>query len=101
MIVFWLRPLSADEARLGFPSCHDICVLHRSLVLIGQVQRFNFLQIGRQRNLIYAVFMVFVALLYLSLVRRASLWLEPYLPRKRPQRCSCFCPSCSLSHCSG
>jgi signal transduction histidine kinase len=48
--------------------------------LIGQVQRFNFLQIGRQRNLIYAVFLVFVALLYLSFVRRAGQWLEPYLP---------------------
>ena len=48
--------------------------------LIGQVQRFNFLQIGRQRNLTYAVFMVFVALLYLSFVRRAGQWLDPYLP---------------------
>ena len=28
------------------------------VTLIRQVQRFNFLQIGRQRNLIYAVFMV-------------------------------------------
>jgi len=36
------------------------------------VKRFNFLQIGRQRNLIYAVFLVFLALLYLSFVRRAG-----------------------------
>jgi signal transduction histidine kinase len=49
-------------------------------LLISNVQRFNFLQIGRQRNLIYAVFGTFLALLYLSFVRRASLWLEPYLP---------------------
>jgi len=49
-------------------------------LLISNVQRFNFLQIGRQRNLIYAVFGIFLALLYLSFVRRASLWLEPYLP---------------------
>jgi signal transduction histidine kinase len=49
-------------------------------LLISNVQRFNFLQIGRQRNLIYAVFGTFIALLYLSFVRRASLWLEPYLP---------------------
>jgi signal transduction histidine kinase len=48
--------------------------------LLMGVGEFNFLQIGRQRNLIYAVFGVFVALLYLSLVRRAGLWLEPYLP---------------------
>jgi len=49
-------------------------------VLIGNVQRFNFLQIGRQQNLIYAVFAVFLALLYLSFVRRAGEWFEPYLP---------------------
>lgn len=48
--------------------------------LLMGVGEFNLLQIGRQRNLIYAVFAVFLALLYLSLVRRASLWLEPYLP---------------------
>jgi signal transduction histidine kinase len=48
--------------------------------LIRDVQKYNFLQIGRQRNLIYAVFTVFVALLYLSFVRRAGQWLEPYLP---------------------
>jgi len=49
-------------------------------LLIGNVQRFNFLQIGRQRNLIYAVFGTFLALLYLSFVRRASQWLEPFVP---------------------
>src|SRR5208282_3700103 len=48
--------------------------------LIRNVQRFNFLQIGRQRNLIYAVSATFLALLYLSLVRRVSGWLEPVLP---------------------
>jgi signal transduction histidine kinase len=48
--------------------------------MLRGVQRFNFLQIGRQRNLIYAVFGIFLALLYLSFVRRASQWLEPYLP---------------------
>lgn len=48
--------------------------------LIYYVQRFNFLQIGRQQNLLYAVSVTFFALLYLSLVRRISLWLEPILP---------------------
>jgi signal transduction histidine kinase len=48
--------------------------------LIRNVQQFNFLQIGRQRNLIYAVFATFLGLLYLSLVRRISQWMEPYLP---------------------
>lgn len=60
--------------------------------LIGQVQRFNFLQIGRQRNLIYAVFLVFVALLYLSFVRRAGQWLEPYLPPEASAALLLFLP---------
>jgi signal transduction histidine kinase len=48
--------------------------------LIFLVQRHNFLQIGRQKNLVYAVSATFLALLYLSLVRRVSGWLEPVLP---------------------
>jgi len=60
--------------------------------LIGQVQRFNFLQIGRQRNLTYAVFMVFVALLYLSFVRRAGQWLDPYLPPEASAALLLFLP---------
>src|ERR1700676_1843648 len=51
-----------------------------SAVLIYLVQRFNFLQIGRQKNLVYAVSATFLALLYLSLVRRVGMWLEPVLP---------------------
>jgi signal transduction histidine kinase len=62
------------------------------VALIGQVQRFNFLQIGRQRNLIYAVFLVFVALLYLSFVRRAGQWLEPYLPPEASAALLLFLP---------
>jgi signal transduction histidine kinase len=51
-----------------------------SAILIYLVQRFNFLQIGRQKNLVYAVSATFLALLYLSLVRRVGVWLEPMLP---------------------
>ena len=49
-------------------------------VLIDLVYRRNFLQIGRQKNLLYAVSATFLALLYLSLVRRVGIWLEPLLP---------------------
>ena len=49
-------------------------------VLIDRVYRRNFLQIGRQKNLLYAVSATFLALLYLGLVRRVGLWLEPLLP---------------------
>ena len=48
--------------------------------LIDLVYRRNFLQIGRQKNLLYAVSATFLASLYLSLVRRVGTWLEPLLP---------------------
>jgi signal transduction histidine kinase len=62
------------------------------VVLILDVKRFNFLQIARQRNLIYAVFTVFLALLYLSFVRRAGQWLEPYLPPEATAALLLFLP---------
>jgi signal transduction histidine kinase len=49
-------------------------------MLIHLVQRNNFLQIGRQKNLLYAVSATFLALLYLALVRRVSTWLAPEIP---------------------
>ncbi|HEV2196423.1 MAG TPA: hypothetical protein VGR55_12640, partial [Candidatus Acidoferrum sp.] len=42
--------------------------------------RYNFLQIGMQRNLVYAVSAAFLAMMYLALVRRMSGWLEPVVP---------------------
>src|SRR6266581_3093712 len=48
--------------------------------LIYLLLRHNFLQICRQKNLLYAVSATFLALLYLSLVRRVGTWLEPLLP---------------------
>ncbi|HVS89047.1 MAG TPA: ATP-binding protein [Candidatus Acidoferrum sp.] len=51
-----------------------------SALLIYLELRYKFLQIGRQTNLVYAVTATFLALLYLSLVRRVSVWLEPVLP---------------------
>jgi len=44
------------------------------------VYRHDFLNIGRQRNLVYAVSATFLALLYLALVRRVSTWLAPSIP---------------------
>jgi signal transduction histidine kinase len=61
-------------------------------VLVLDAKKFNFLQIGRQRNLIYAVFTVFLALLYLSFVRRAGQWLEPYLPPEATAALLLFLP---------
>jgi len=62
------------------------------VALIRNVQRFNFLQIGRQRNLIYAVFATFLALLYLSFARRISQWMEPYLPPEATAAILLFAP---------
>lgn len=50
------------------------------VVMFWMVLKFNFLNIGRQKNLVYAISVTFLALLYLSLVRRASTWFEPVLP---------------------
>jgi signal transduction histidine kinase len=44
------------------------------------ILRHNFLEIGLQRNLVYAVTTTFVALMYLALVWRLSRWFEPILP---------------------
>jgi signal transduction histidine kinase len=60
--------------------------------LLRKVQKFNFLQIGRQSNLIYAVVLAFVALLYLSLVRRVSLWFEPAFPPEATAAVLLFLP---------
>ena len=60
--------------------------------LLRDVQKHNFLQLGRQRNLSYAVLTVFLGLLYLSFVHRASLWLEPYLPPEASASLLLFLP---------
>jgi signal transduction histidine kinase len=44
------------------------------------IVRFNILEIGAQRNLVYSVSAAFLALLYLGAVRRVSGLLEPVLP---------------------
>ncbi|HKW88548.1 MAG TPA: ATP-binding protein [Candidatus Acidoferrales bacterium] len=75
---------------LGLPlDPHGFSIAVRILLFLGLapgailgyfVVRRNFLQIGMQRNLIYAVSAAFLALLYLALVRRLSGWFEAVLP---------------------
>ncbi len=72
-------PLPANLAS-GVSAALAWLAIPPSAILIYLVQRFNFLQIGRQKNLVYAVSATFLALLYLSMVRRVSVWLEPVLP---------------------
>jgi signal transduction histidine kinase len=49
-------------------------------LLIYYALKHNFLDYGAQRNLVYALSATFLALLYLALVRRVSVWLEAVLP---------------------
>jgi two-component system, NtrC family, sensor histidine kinase HydH len=72
-------PLS-ENFSAGISTALALLAIIPSAILIYLVQRFNFLQIGRQKNLVYAISATFLALLYLSLVRRVSVWLEPVLP---------------------
>jgi two-component system, NtrC family, sensor histidine kinase HydH len=72
-------PVSQNTAA-GFSIALAMLSVFPFAVLIYLVQRFNFLQIGRQKNLMYAVSATFLALLYLSLVRRLSVWMEPIVP---------------------
>ncbi|HLZ50139.1 MAG TPA: ATP-binding protein [Candidatus Acidoferrum sp.] len=72
-------PLSANRSAVLSTALAWLAI-PPSAILIYLVQRYNFLQIGRQKNLVYAVSATFLALLYLSLVRRLSVWLEPVLP---------------------
>src|SRR5467141_1671868 len=72
-------PLPRDLAD-GVSTLLALLAIVPSAVLIYLVQQFNFLQIGRQKNLMYAVSVTFLALLYLALVRRVSTWLAPEIP---------------------
>lgn len=92
LLVFWGQHAYGRNWADGLDSVVLSLALIPFAVLILNVRRFNFLQIGRQRNLIYAVFGVFLALLYLSFVRRAGQWLEPYLPPEATAALLLFLP---------
>lgn len=49
-------------------------------ILVYAVVRYKILGIGSQKNLVYSVSIAFLAVLYLSVVRRVSGWLEPMFP---------------------
>jgi signal transduction histidine kinase len=92
VLAFWEQRKFGFGAASGLEALTLFFALLPFAALIAEVKRFNFLQIGRQRNLIYAVFVVFVALLYLSFVRRASLWWEAYLPPEATAALLLFLP---------
>jgi signal transduction histidine kinase len=49
-------------------------------VLVYAIVRYRALGIGSQKNLVYSVSIAFLAVLYLSVVRRVGGWAEPYFP---------------------
>jgi len=49
-------------------------------VVVYAIVRYQALGIGSQKNLLYSVSIAFLAVLYLSVVRRVSGWAEPYFP---------------------
>ncbi len=57
-----------------------VLALLPSALLGYSILRYKALQLGGQRSLIYAVSAAFLALLYLSVVRRVGTWLEHVLP---------------------
>ena len=93
LLSLWLQErFKPDLMALIAPLLLVVIIAGPFLKVIEQVNRFDFLAIGRQRNLIYAVFLTFIAVLYLSLVRRVSLWLEPYLPPEATAALLLFLP---------
>jgi len=72
-----LAPFHLEARRAGeFATAFSLLSILPFSVLIFLVYRHNFLQIGRQKNLLYAISATFLGLLYLSLVRRLSIRLE-------------------------
>ena len=83
----------AAAIRLAYRKDRYTCLLYTSnttalimlsflpgvLLLYYAVGR-NFLDYGAQRNLVYALPVTLLALLYLALVRRVGTWLEPVIP---------------------
>ncbi|HKW62128.1 MAG TPA: ATP-binding protein [Candidatus Acidoferrum sp.] len=91
-VIVHLRGVGSEESVTSYSVIVTLFAVGPLIGLIRNVQRSNFLQIGRQRNLIYAVFATFLALLYLGFIRRASQWMEPYLPPEATAAILLFLP---------
>jgi signal transduction histidine kinase len=92
ILILRFGDVAPSDSRVAYVAVVSLLAMFPLVALVRNVQKFNFLQIGRQRNLIYAVFATFLALLYLSLVRRVSLWMEPYVPPEASAALLLFLP---------
>jgi signal transduction histidine kinase len=81
VLVIHFLPTQLDQSvREALGTVLALLPLVALTVLIYLVQRHNFLNIGKQKNLLYAVSSTFLALLYLALVRRISETLAAVIP---------------------
>jgi signal transduction histidine kinase len=81
-VIFILRQAMAPSSAWtdGIQTAASFIGVFPGAVLIYYALRHNFLDFGAQRNLVYALSTTFLALLYLALVRRVSVWLDAVLP---------------------
>ena len=74
------------DPRSPFLSIPLLALLFVGLVpgaaLVYAIIRYDIFEISAQRNLVYAVSAAFLALIYLTVVRRVSVWLEPVFPQE-------------------
>jgi signal transduction histidine kinase len=75
----WFPQVLSDDVNFVF------CAIIVAGILPGAVlayffARHNFLEFGAQRNLMYALPVTLLGLLYLAFVRRVGGWLQPVLP---------------------
>lgn len=84
-ILFSLFPVSNRLGLLGGAVQGSYSLFFWLLVLPGAVMTYfvirrRLVAFGVQRHLVVTVTIAFLGLLYLTLARRLSVWLEPYLP---------------------
>jgi signal transduction histidine kinase len=75
----WLAPATGGADYWMLMGLIFAWVLPLGLIVYAIV-RYQALGVGSQKNLVYSVSIAFLAVLYLSVVRRVSGWLEPYFP---------------------
>ena len=76
----WVLPAPFVATRYDLLTVIVMIGLLPGALLLYYAVRRNFLEFGAQRNLMYALPVTFLAVLYLALVRRVGVWLEPVMP---------------------
>jgi signal transduction histidine kinase len=72
--------IAADSSALALLYSLFVFGLVPGATIAYAIVRYDFFEISGQRNLVYAISAAFVALIYLAIVRRLSVWLAPVFP---------------------